>query len=475
MNKVSMLSVIIPVCSLVMLASFAGCPPTASTQQVQAIRTENDMLKEEMREAMTIIASEQRELDELREMVASLENDSATAIETLAGDGEGPPKMLQRNAKGHVIAVDLTTIGKREDVAKLSGLLFLEELHLPLPDVDDESLKSILPLKRLRIIDLSESAVSDEGIGMLKQLPAVEDMNLQRTSITDEAYAHLSEYPKLKRIRAARTFTMDSGLAHLKDKQSLELLDFRDCNLLTDAGLAHLKELRNLKDLKVWGSQITDAGLDHLQGMEKLKVLSLQDTGVTDAGMSKIANLTNLETLVLMRCFVTSAGTPEIAKLKKMRRLDLRGTLVNEDGMKDLAKLSELRVLDLSESIVANSGLEALTKLTKLEQLNLWGTRVGDAGMPFVASMTTLKALNLDSVGFPSENIVLTDDGIKQLISLENLESLHLGNSQVGPAGMEALAGLKKLKQLNIPFCSNVSDDDVKKLVAALPELKVVR
>jgi hypothetical protein len=143
--------------------------------------------------------------------------------------------------------------------------------------------------------------------------------------------------------------------------------------------------------------------------------------------------------------------------------------------MWDLVTLKELRQLDLSESIVGNSGLEALAKLSKLETLKLWGTRVGDAGMKYLATMTSLKTLNLDRVGFPSENVVLTDDGVKQLSSLKNLESLHLGNAQIGKAAMESLAGLKKLKRLYIPFCPDVSDEDVAKLTAAIPGLEVTR
>ena len=143
--------------------------------------------------------------------------------------------------------------------------------------------------------------------------------------------------------------------------------------------------------------------------------------------------------------------------------------------MSDLATLKELRELDLSESIVGNSGLESLAKLPKLEKLNLWGTRVGDAGMKYLATMTSLKTLNLDRVGSPSDNVVLTDDGVKQLASLENLESLHLGNAQIGKAAMESLAALKKLKRLDIPFCQKVSAEDVENLTAALPELHVAR
>ena len=56
-------------------------------------------------------------------------------------------------------------------------------------------------------------------------------------------------------------------------ESSLELLDLRDCNLVTNKALEHLSLLQNLKALKVYGPQITDEGMQHLPKMLSLKVL----------------------------------------------------------------------------------------------------------------------------------------------------------------------------------------------------------
>ena len=159
----------------------------------------------------------------------------------------------------------------------------------------------------------------------------------------------------------------------------------------------------------------------------------------------------------------------------KLRNLDLRGTAVDGTGLEQLKPLTNLQTLDLSESHVGNLGLEHLQPLTKLVDLNLWAARVGDAGMPAMATLGSLKRLNLDHVGYPEENVALTDKGVQELAKLNNLEWIHLGKTQVGDAGLEALATLPNLKELIITFCPNVTDAGVKKLQDARPELKISR
>ena len=90
-----------------------------------------------------------------------------------------------------------------------------------------------------------------------------------------------------------------------------------------------------------------------------------------------------------------------------------------------------------------------------------------------MAAISSLKRLNLDNVGHPDDNVALTDKGIQELDKLQNLEWIHLGKTQVGDAGLDALATLPKLKELIITHCPNVTDAGVKKLQDAKPALKI--
>jgi hypothetical protein len=158
--------------------------------------------------------------------------------------------------------------------------------------------------------------------------------------------------------------------------------------------------------------------------------------------------------------------------MTNLRILDLRDTVVSDEGMAPLKKLSNLKSLDLSETLVGNAGLQHLKELKNLDDLNLWATRVGDAGMEHISAMKPLKRLNLDNVGFPGDDVALTDAGVKKLVSLTNLEFLHLGKTKITDEALTALAGLKKLKQLEVTHC-DVTEQGIQKLKAALPEIEV--
>ncbi len=143
--------------------------------------------------------------------------------------------------------------------------------------------------------------------------------------------------------------------------------------------------------------------------------------------------------------------------------------------MAHLSSLRNLERLDLSETIVGNEGLVHLQTLPKLVDLNLWATRVGDQGMSHLAKMTWIKLLNLDRVGLPSEGISLTSAGVKQLVTLENLECLHLGKTHVGDEGIMALATLSKLTAIDVNTCKNVTNEGLAKLRAARPDIQIKR
>jgi hypothetical protein len=81
--------------------------------------------------------------------------------------------------------------------------------------------------------------------------------------------------------------------------------------------------------------------------------------------------------------------------------------------------------------------------------------------------MKKLKWLKLDQC-------TISDEGLKSLAPLTNLEYLHIGSTQVTDAGLENLTGLKNLKQLVLTFLTGVSSSGVEKLQAALPKIEEI-
>ena len=99
--------------------------------------------------------------------------------------------------------------------------------------------------------------------------------------------------------------------------------------------------------------------------------------------------------------------------------------------------------VDLRYTDVTNEVLRRLEALTNLQWLNLQRTNI-------------------------------TDAGLEHLKGLTNLESLNLTETNVTNSGLEYLQGLTKLKRLYLAV-TKVSDEGVEKLQRALPECQITR
>ncbi|HIN53927.1 MAG TPA: hypothetical protein EYM79_06405, partial [Planctomycetes bacterium] len=160
--------------------------------------------------------------------------------------------------------------GESVDLSVLSGVPYVERLVLNGASVSDDDLVHLKDLKHLKILDLGETRVSDAGMLTLKSVKSLEEINLQRTDITDAGFGHLLELPKLRRFKMVRCKISDAGLALVKDRTDIIVLDLKECINVSDVGLAHLAGVKDLKFLRVWGSQITDQGVADLVGLTKL-------------------------------------------------------------------------------------------------------------------------------------------------------------------------------------------------------------
>ena len=76
----------------------------------------------------------------------------------------------------------------------------LEALDLVYCPVDDEGLKQIQGLTKLRKLLLRDAVISDDGLKNLRELVNVEQLDLGGTKISDAGLAHLRGMTKLKKL-----------------------------------------------------------------------------------------------------------------------------------------------------------------------------------------------------------------------------------------------------------------------------------
>jgi hypothetical protein len=122
-------------------------------------------------------------------------------------------------------------------------------------------------------------------------------------------------------------------------------------------------------------------------------------------------------------------------------RIDLSFTDVGDRDLIFLQALDGLHHLGLAFTCITDAGIAHLSNLTALESLNLAFTGLTDRALKHVALLTGLRTLNLSST------LGVTDEGILELRSLNQLRHLYLVDTEVTPrcvaAIQEAVPGIK--------------------------------
>jgi hypothetical protein len=87
---------------------------------------------------------------------------------------------------------DYSTLAARPDVVVL---------QMANADVNDETLRHLRGLKRLRKLDLGDTQITDAGLATVAELPALAELYLNRTKITDDGFQkHLAAKDSLLKL-----------------------------------------------------------------------------------------------------------------------------------------------------------------------------------------------------------------------------------------------------------------------------------
>ena len=99
---------------------------------------------------------------------------------------------------------------------------------------------------------------------------------------------------------------------------------------------------------------------------------------------------------------------------------------------------------DDTSDTTTDAALPLLKGMTQLRRLDLDSTGVTDIGLENLAEMKQLHELNLGGC------LQVTDVGLKNLKGLDALEYLYICDTQVTDAGLKFLAGMKQLQKLSL-------------------------
>jgi hypothetical protein len=148
--------------------------------------------------------------------------------------------------------------------------------------------------------------------------------------------------------------------------------------------------------------------------------------------------------------------------------LSVPGKGLTAEDCKEIAAIATLTQLGLDGEAVDDEHLKLLAGLTGLQNLSVNGCSFGDDGFRVIAGFTRLKSLAL--FHHARNNPAFTGDGLAQLASLPEFESLTLAGANVGDAAIKAITRLPHLTGLRL--WHNVETVDGLKALAGMTSLK---
>ena len=138
-----------------------------------------------------------------------------------------------------------------------------------------------------------------------------------------------------------------------------------------------------------------------------------------------------------VRTLGTLSGMP-LADLDRQYREFLN---VTDEDLTCLPRTPETRNLSLGRTSVTDDGLKHVASLTQLEWLDVAYTEVGDAGLAQVKPATHLNHLI-------AEHTRITDAALEMIAGFRELEILDLTGAQITDTGLAHLGSLPKLREL---------------------------
>lgn len=113
-------------------------------------------------------------------------------------------------------------------------------------------------------LDLCDQYLTDNDISFVRILKRLKMLDLSGTAITWHALEQIQGLTALTELRLGRTAVTNSSLDSLRELHLLELLDLHD-TAITDSGLAELAALPGLRKLNLAGCEVTELGLSMLK------------------------------------------------------------------------------------------------------------------------------------------------------------------------------------------------------------------
>ncbi|HEX2268738.1 MAG TPA: hypothetical protein VHH35_04365 [Pyrinomonadaceae bacterium] len=229
------------------------------------------------------------------------------------------------------------------DLQGLEGLSNLAYLGCQDALCDDEAMRHIAALPKLRMLMGQGAVATEEGFRSLSRSQTIEYFwGRECPNFNGPAFVALSQMPALKGLAVGSKLVDDVSLASLPGFPSLKELVPME---FSDDGFRHIGRSERLESLiLMYCRDTTDAATSHIVGMPRLKKYHAGYTLITDASLEMLSRIKSLEQLSFEGCkFITDAGIPFLTTLPHLREISIGGCpKITRSSMKGFG--SEVRV-----------------------------------------------------------------------------------------------------------------------------------
>lgn len=341
-------------------------------------------------------------------------------------------------------------------------------------DEDVEKLVERCPkIETLRIgnsIHVTDASL--QAISRLKFLKHLEIKNLER--ITNFGLNCLQNNTELLSLTLKGIDRLSNdGLAFLQSMPVLQKLSITECSNLSDEGLKYLDKLKSLFSLDLSWTPIEGKGFSYFKNLHALQQLNLSNCKLLkEDELHHLQPLQNLIGMDLTHCLsLTTSNLKNLLQIKGLLALklgwcDLKNTQIKSIA-EQLPKLMHLNIQGASH--LTAETFQALTQLSQLERLDLSATDVNDAILEPIADLKKLEELYLNDC------LNISDEGLKLLQNNKELTVLVLKNCpKITDAGLAPLANLPQLVSLDLSDCPKITSSGLS-LLAPLEKLAILK
>jgi hypothetical protein len=219
------------------------------------------------------------------------------------------------------------------------------------------------------------SRLTADGLRALIDLPHLEFLGCEGRLCNDEAMRHIALLPRLRMLMAQGTVATDVGFGALSQSPTIEYIWGRECPNLTGRGFTALSAMPALRGLGVSCKNVDDQALATLPRFPALRQLMPMD--VTDAGFRHVGRCEDLESLWCMYCRdTTDVATGHIAGLSKLKMYYAGQTRITDRSLEILARMPSLEKVEFWNCDgITDAGVALLAALPRLREATVDGCR----------------------------------------------------------------------------------------------------